>query len=225
VEDFTASDLAIRAQELLGEESVVRIGQVSISIPRDEAWLEATILRPDLVGRCLDLHVERAERVLIPLASLGFRYFFGGGDFAGNRAPMYSPRVFRELLLPRLQRICAACHRCGAYYLFASDGDLWSVADDLFGQSGVDGYYEIDSRAGMDLRRLRERFPQLILIGNISSHMLHRGTREEVVQQTLGCLQEARRSKGIVVGISNLPMPHTPIENVLAMLETIRQYR
>jgi len=225
VEDFTAANLSVRAQQLLGHESVIRIGGGGVGIPRDAAWLAAAVLRPDIVGRHLDAQVERASRCIGPLVKLGFRHFFGGGDFAGNRGPMYSPRVFHELMLPRVQRMSEAFHRHGAYYLFASDGDLWPVADDLFGRSGVDGFYEIDSRAGMALGRLRERFPRLTLVGNISSHLVHRGTREELIEQTLGCLQEARRSKGVIVGVSNMLMPGSPVENVRAMLETIRESR
>jgi len=111
------------------------------------------------------------------------------------------------------------------YYLFASDGDLWPVADDLFGKSGVDGYYEIDGRAGMDLRKLRERFPDLVLIGNISSHTLSQGTRDDVIAETLSCLREAKRSRGIIVGCSNYILPYTPKENLMAMIKTIRNYR
>ena len=77
----------------------------------------------------------------------------------------------------------------------------------------------------MDLGRLRERFPDLVLIGNISSHTVHVGSREDVVAEALSCLDQARQGTGIIVGTSNYFVPHTPIENVLALIETIRQYR
>jgi len=220
VDDFT-----LRAQERWGHEWVIRVGGGGVSIPRDPIWLEAVALRPDLVARYLDVQAEHAVQAIEPLVRLGFRYFFGGGDFAGYGGPMYSPKAFRDLILPRLQRVAAAFQRQGAYLLFGSDGNLWPVAEDLFGRSGVHGFYEIDRRAGMDLAQLRERFPDLTLIGNISSHTLHRGTKEEVVEETRSCLEEAKRSHGVIVGVSNAVMPHTPIENVEAMLETIREYR
>ena len=138
---------------------------------------------------------------------------------------MYSPKLFRELVVPRLNRVSEECHKYNAYHLFASDGDLWPVADDLFGTAGVDGYYEIDRRAGMDLGRLRQRFPCLTLLGNISSHTVHLGTKEEVVEETISCIEEAKRSRGIIVGVSNYLVPGTPVENVTVLLETIRQYR
>lgn len=211
--------------EKYGREYAVRVSGGGLSIPYDPVWLEAVALRSDLVARHLDLQVERAIRHISGLAHIGVKFIFGGGDFAANEGTFYSPKAFHELMLPRLQRIAEACHRHGIYYLFASDGNLWPVADDLFGGSGVDGYYEIDRRAGMDLRRLRERFPKLILIGNISSHTLHLSTKAEVIAETLSCLEEAKRCGGVIVGVSNYMLPGTPEGNLRAMMETIAAYR
>ncbi len=209
-----------------GKEHAIRVGGGSLGIPYEPAiWLEATLLRPDLVARYLDVQAERAIRSIPALADVGVEYLFGGGDFASNEGPFYSPQLFHELMLPRLKRICQTCHQYGIRYLFASDGDLWPLADDLFEASGVHGYYEIDGRAGMDLGRLRERYPDLVLIGNISSHTLHLGSRDDVIAETLSCLEEAKRSNGVIVGVSNYLLPGTPRVNLDAMLDTIEQFR
>jgi len=228
LEDYQLSvkeTFEIRAQRLLGEERVIRVGSGGVGIPHNAIWMEAAALRPDLVARHLDLGVEYTRRDVALLASQGLHYIFGGGDFAGTTGPMYSPQMFHDLVAPRLQQVADICHQHGAYYLYASDGNLWPVSDDLFGTLGIDGYYEIDRRAGMDLGKLRETFPNLTLIGNISSHTVHLGSRDEVVAEVLSCLEEAKRSQGIIVGTSNYFVPGTPIENVEAMLETIRQCR
>ena len=199
---------------------------IGISLPvNSTAWLVAVAERPDLVGHYLDVQVERAARTAQAMAELGVRCIHGGGDFASNRGPNYSPRAFRELMLPRLRRISDACHRLGLYHMFASDGNLWPVASDLFGASGVDAYYEIDRRAGMDLATLRQRFPRLTLLGNISSHTLHVGARDDVIAETMSCLEAAHEYGGIIVGASNQIVAQTPIENVVAMLEIIRDNR
>jgi len=122
-----------------------------------------------------------------------------------------------------LKRVVDACHAHGKYYFFASDGNLWPIAVDLF--PVVDGFYEIDRRAGMDLRLLRERYPHLTLIGNISSHTLHMGTKDEVIEETLSCIEAAKEHGSIIVGCSNLIVSQTPEENFLAMLETMRENR
>ncbi|MCK4375409.1 MAG: hypothetical protein KAX19_08770, partial [Candidatus Brocadiae bacterium] len=220
-----AFDSTRRMLDTYGKRHAIRVNGGALCIPYEPAvWLEATLLRPDLVARHLDVQAERLLRSVGPMAAVGVEYLFGGGDMASNSGPLYSPRTFHELMAPRLERICNACHEHGVRYLFASDGNLWPVADDLFGSCGVDGYYEIDRRADMDLGRLRRRYPRLVLIGNVSSRTLHRGSRQDVVAETTSCLAEATRSGGIIVGLSNYALPGTPPGNVEAMLSTIEEW-
>jgi hypothetical protein len=211
--------------ETCGGEYAVRINDGHLGLPYSQIWLEAVASRPDLVERYLDVQTETAVKRTEGLSKAGAKFIFGGGDFASNEGTFYSPEAFHDLMLPRLNKIVDACHRHGMYFLFASDGNLWPVAEDLFDNSGIDGYYEIDRRAGMDLGRLRKRYPDLVLIGNISSHTLHKGTKKEVVEETLSCLDEAKKSGGIIVGASNYMMLGTPEENLMAMVDTIRKYR
>jgi len=216
-----------RAQAELGGRYEIRVGGVGIGVPLRgiEIWLEALLLRPDLVERYLDAQVEIARRNVAFLAPLGFRHFWGGMDFASNEGPMFSPRLFERVIVPRLRAVTDICHQYGAYHFFASDGEFWSVTDMLFGEKVVDGYFEIDRRAGMDLRRLRQRYPELILIGNISSHTVHLGSRSAIVEETLTALEVAKEGGGVVVGVSNYFVPGTPVENVLTVIETIRSNR
>jgi len=214
----------LRAKEELGDEKALRVHGVGIGVPHDQVWMEAIALEPGLVRRHVDAQAERAVRNVRFLAEKGFKYLFGGNDFASQDGPMYSPASFREIMLPGLQRISAECDKVGAKHLFASDGHLWPVATELFDESGIHGYYEIDRRAGMDLGRLRDEHPHLTLVGNISSHTLHLGTVEEVVAETTDCMETAVHRGGIVAGVSNAVVVGTPPENLTAMLETIAKY-
>lgn len=215
-------DILMGLEAFGGERAIPGTG-VGVGILREEIWLEAMLTRPDLVGRWLDAQAEMDIRNIEAQADLDVQVMLGGGDMASYQGPLYSPRAFRELIVPRLKRVVDACHAYGKYYFFASDGNLWPIADDLF--PIVDGYYEIDRRAGMDLKLLRERYPHLTLIGNISSHTLHMGTKEEVIEETLSCIEAAKEYGSIVVGCSNLIVSQTPEENFLAMLETVEQHR
>ena len=229
-EDFSPSaelvaQLETRRQ-LYGSRYALRTGGVPMGIPYGSApWMEATLLKPDLVGRYLDGLVVRARNTIPVYAEYGVKTVFGGGDFASNSGPFYSPAVFHNLLLPRLRIITDICHKYGIYYLFGSDGNLWPVAEDLFRQSGIDGYYEIDRRAGMDLARLRQNYPNLVLIGNISSHTMHRGSKDDVIRETMSCLQAAKQFGKMAIGCSNVIVPGTPFENIFALLETLSDNR
>ena len=213
--------------EKYGKEYAIRIGggTVGIGLTSEPIWLLAMVAKPNLAERYLDIQMETALKQIRYFAEAGVKFLFSGCDMASNDGPCFPPEAFRKLVLPRIQRVAEECHKYNIYLLYASDGNLWPIADDLFGRSGIDGYYEIDRRAGMSLRKLRERFPDLILIGNISSHTLHFGTRDEVIAETLSCLREAKRSRGIIVGASNYIVPGTPKENIMALIETIRKNR
>ena len=217
------ADIAAVLQAFGGERAVAAIG-VGVAVPnRSALWYELVAARPDLVKRLVQVQTEHALRRINAYAEMDVQLLLGGGDMASSQGPIYSPRFFREVMAPAFHRLTQACHAVGKYYFFASDGDLWPIADDLF--PVVDGFYEIDRRAGMDLRRLRERFPHLILVGNLSSYTLHLGTKEQVIEETLSCLQAAKECGGIIVGASNLIVPQTPEPNLRAMLDTLRDSR
>ena len=197
---------------------------VSIAVPREPAWLEACILAPETVSRYLDAAVVTAEKNIRVMNEMGLRYLYGGGDFAGAGGPLYSPRVFRELMLPRLQKISARCRETGAYHMFASDGDLWPVADDLFGASGVSAFYEVD-RNFMDPEAMKQRFPGVVLLGGIRSEMLHLGTASEVADEARTAIHAAKAYGGMIVGCSNQIVAGTPEANFWSMMETLEAYR
>ncbi|MBN1807782.1 MAG: hypothetical protein JW909_01855 [Planctomycetes bacterium] len=195
------------------------------SIPVDEAaWLEAALLAPELVGRLLDAQAKESVKNVRVLAGMGMKYFFGGGDFASNHGPMYSPGVFHELMLPRLQEISRACREAGGYHLFGTDGNVWAVAEDMYGASGIAAHYEFDRRAGMNPVEVHGKYPELVMIGNISSYTLHTGKPGDVEREVKECIDEARLTNKVVTGCSNIVISETPPENVDAMLNAIAKH-
>lgn len=225
--DPKCEDICADAIEVLkafgGERAVPGMG-VGVGVPnRSTIWFEMIAARPDLVKRYIEVQTEYTLKRIRCYRELDVQVMLGGGDMAWNEGPIYSPKFFREVMAPAFERLTSECNALGKYYFFASDGNLWPIADDVF--PIVDGFYEIDRRAGMDLRKLRERYPHLTLIGNISSHTLHMGTKYDVIEETRDCLQAAKELGGIIVGVSNLIVCQTPPENFFAMLETIRSER
>ncbi len=224
-EEHFAFDL--RAQREYGQEYEIRAAAGGIGIPLQDTdvWLEAMLVRPDLVHRHLDLQLETARRQIPFLAELGLHCFLGGSDLASNEGPFFSPALFRRFLVEPLRKLVELCRGCGGYFSFASDGNLWPLADMLFEEAGVPAYHEIDGRAGMDLRTLHDRYPELVLIGNISSHTVHLGPPEAIVRETEAALEEAKRRGRTLVGVSNYFVPGTPLAHAELVLETIQAGR
>lgn len=221
--DETHRAIVDMVEHFEGDRSVAIQGG-GLGIPnRTTEWFEMIALRPDLMKRYIEVQTEYTLKRIDSYAGVDARIMLGGGDMASNDGPIYSPRFFAEVMAPGFKRLADRCRELGKTYCFASDGNLWPIAADLF--PVVDGFYEIDSRCGMDLRRLREAFPHLTLIGNISSYTLHMGTKEQVIAETRACLDAAKEYGGIIVGVSNLIVPPTPEENFFAMVETLAEER
>jgi len=222
-DDFAEERYAL---EKVGETHAVRCRAPWSAIPVDStAWMQAAVLQPDLVGRLLDTQVTESIQRIDVITRLGGRLLFGGGDMASDHGPIYSPKVFHDLLLPRVKAISDHCRQRGADHLFGTDGNVWAVAEDLYGASGIAGHYEVDRRAGMDMVKINERYPHIAMLGNISSFTLHTGTPEDVREETRACVEEAKATNKVIAGCSNIIICETPMANVDAMLETLAKHR
>lgn len=145
------------------------LGVGGLAIPLTEPWLIATITDPGLVAAYVDVQLEQAMRDIRKQSQMGVRVIWGGGDFADNQGPIYGPKTFEDIMLPRWKALMEFCHDpdINAWYVFRSDGDLWSVSDMLFNTADIDAYGEVDWNAGMDLSRLKEKYSRVTYWGNV----------------------------------------------------------
>jgi uroporphyrinogen-III decarboxylase len=204
-----------------GDEYVIA-GSSGMSVPMQEGWLEATALVPELVADYLDLQVERNLADIEAQHKAGIFIYNGGGDFAFKSGPIYSPKFFEKVMAPRWKRMFDRCRELGGYYVMRSDGDLWPVADKLFGWARPHAYYECDYDAGMRFADLRRAFPELVLMGNVSCALLLEGTPEQIRERTRECIEAA--APRVVAASANSILHGTPPENVYALYETARNY-
>ena len=200
------------------------LGRGGMAIPLNKTWLELVALKPDLVERMLDVQFHDLLESIRVQAKIGIKIFWGGGDMADSHGPIYSPQFFRKVMLPRWKEVANLCHELGVYYLFRSDGNLWPVADMLFKETGLHGYGEIEKAAGMNLAKLKEKYPHLTFWGNIGCDTLRSGTKEDVVREAKQCIGQAGKGGGLILGSSNAILHGTPAENVLAVVETAKTY-
>ena len=199
------------------------LGSAGISIPLNEEWLTAVALDPGLVGAYLDVQLEYAIRDVRRQAAIGVKIIWGGGDFADNAGPVYGPKAFRDLLLPRLKRLMNECHNLGLWCVFRSDGNLWSVTDMMFEEAGIDGYGEIDWAAGMDLADLKRRYPRVTFWGNVPPPLIRNDSKTQVLAAAKHCIDSVP-DRRLILGSSNSILPGTPLENLFALTEAVDLY-
>lgn len=203
--------------ETYGDEFFVVCNGGGIAIGYNEDMMAALILAPDLVRELLMLQAERALALARALARTPYaRVLIGGGDMAGNDGPFFSPESFRTVFLPALEYMMKGMRELDVHYVFRSDGNLWPIADMLFGEAHCPGYGEVDRDASMTLENLRQRYPELVIWNNMSCNKLHLRSAEWVREESLRCVEESAGTR-YFHGSSNAIMKGTPAENVLAM--------
>jgi len=188
----------------------------------DPSWLELSVTEPELIERWTMRAARYASNQIRRAAALGYRWFSGGGDMAGSGGPMISPQTFRNILARPLRLIADTCAELGVVYCYRSDGNLWPVFDDLFGETGIQAYGEADRDATMTVGAIRARNPKLIVLGNTSSALLVSGTERQVREDVRRQLDEAAGER-FVSGLSNAVVHGTPVRNVYAMLEELKR--
>ena len=138
-------------------------------------------------------------------------------DIAYKEHLLYSPRFLRQEIFPRIQRLNDAWHEHGIRCLFHSDGYLMDVLDDLVA-TGIDGLNPIETVAGMSLKAVRQRCPNLFLAGGIDmSQLLSNGSPEEVKEVCRQAIQDAY--PGYFMGSTTEADNSCKTENLIATYE------
>lgn len=191
----------------------------------DTDLMETMAIAPAVAARHFALATKRSMAAVEKYLALGIEIIGVGGDFSGNR-PILSPSMYRRFIVPEVRTVARRIRQGGAWSVNASDGDLWDVIEDFLLGCEVDGYLEIDWGAGMDLRRLKERFgTRISFVGNLDcGNVLSSGTEEEVVRHTIACIEAGWGSGGHILCASNAITASVPLRNYMAVQNAYRDY-
>ena len=131
---------------------------------------------PKLIERIVQDRCEFIKRLFSPvLERIHIHCALIWEDMAYNHGSMISPRTFRRFMLPYYQEINDFFHSKGVdRTLVDSDGNIVELCA-LFAEGRVDGVYPLEIAAGSDPLVLRERYPDLALIGGVDKRALAQG--------------------------------------------------
>ena len=185
---------------------------------------------PDLIDAILahvvDYYAAVSERIF-DAAGAAIDIFFIGNDLGSQRGPLLSEAMFRRFLLPHLARLIDLGHAYGLKAMLHCCGGFAELIPAMI-EVGLDGLHALQpSCAGMDLRQLKETFGDRILFNGAidSHHVLIDVTPQSVRDATREILDIMKPGGGYVAGASHdTILEETPLENVLVMFETVRQY-
>lgn len=186
--------------------------------------------QPEIVD-CLLSHIVdyyfQVNKRIFDAASQAIDIFFMGNDFGGQTGPLLSPEMFRRFIFPHLQRLADLGHQYQLKVQLHCCGGIYPLLPLLI-EAGIDAVHAVQpSCVGMDLKKLKAEFgSKIVFNGAIDSHhVLIEGDVNFVRQKTREVLDIMMPGGGYIAGASHdTILEQTPVENVLAMFETVCEY-
>lgn len=170
------------------------------------------------------LHAEARQKCdtamlsLRELADAGADFFVLTYDFGYNQAPFVSPKHFDEFVAPYLAEIVAVAHELGKVAILHSDGCIDKVLDSIVA-TGIDGYQSVDPQGHMDIRKVRERYPNLLLMGNVPCNLLQDDDYGAIRSAVRECMNYGGIGKRYIFSTSNCIFNGMPPESYRTMLD------
>jgi [methyl-Co(III) methanol-specific corrinoid protein]:coenzyme M methyltransferase len=124
------------------------------------------------------------------------------------------PKIFEEYAVEYLNRITDGIHDIGLPVILHICGDLKSVKP-LIPKLRVDA---LSTDAMVNLKLLKEEFPEITTMGNVSTYLLEFGDPERVARQTAGLIRDGVDIISPACGLST----STSIANISAMTGQVK---
>ncbi|MCL2813184.1 MAG: hypothetical protein FWD23_01145 [Oscillospiraceae bacterium] len=97
-------------------------------------------------------------------------------DMSYNHGPMVSKECFDSFMLPHYKVQNDFCHKNGVKTLVDSDGDVTEMVP-WFVSSGIDGVYPLERQANVDIAKIREKYPEFIMLGGYDKMVMNKGEK------------------------------------------------
>lgn len=193
-----------------------------------ENALMDTLANPEFLDATLDridaIQTVMLERMLIELGDR-IDIIFISDDMGMQENMLISLEAWETHFKSRLKGWCDLIHRYGKKVLYHTDGAVLPLIPGLI-ECGVDILNPIQHVcAGMDRNELKQKFGKdLIFHGGVENQKtLPMGTAKKVEDETQKCLDTLGKDGGYICCSCHNVQAGTPIENILAMINTVKK--
>jgi len=177
-----------------------------------------------------EMHAEAREKVrwtkefTLRQLDAGVDFIVQNTDFGFNSGPFISPAHFREFCIPYMTELVAFMHDHKLPVIMHSDGNLNAILEQIHA-TGVDGYQSVDPQGQMDIRSVREQYPDWLLMGNVNCSMLQDADTAAIRESVQYGMQYGGMGKRYVFSTSNCIYAGMPPESYRLMLDEYNQIK
>jgi uroporphyrinogen-III decarboxylase len=113
----------------------------------------------------------------------------------------------------------------GYYHIYFADGYKWPLLDEIISWGLVDAIDPFEPLAQMDVKKFREKYPNITICQPVDCQsLLYSGSPEEVKKATIKAIEDSGKRR-VIIGSTSEVHPSVPVKNALAMYETARSYK
>lgn len=218
------------ALELNSKERFI-LGYGSLCYPTNAMFhtlfLELMILNPKLVFEYMELTTEGILPLIEAQLKLGVDGIICVNDYAYNTGPIFSPKHFRQFLVPFYKKIADLCHKYKRPYIKHCDGNINELIDLFINDCEFDGVHAIEPSSGMDIYDLKKRYGERItLFGNLDcSNLLIHGSSKDIESEIARLKENISGGGGYIFSSSNSIHRGIPLKNFKIMIDTFYDLR
>ena len=133
-------------------------------------------------------------------------------DMSYKNGPLISPQLFEEFMVPAYRKVTDVARSHGvSVVLVDTDGDCTKLIPGFL-QGGVTGLYPFEVQAGMDVRKIREAFPRLQIMGGIDKKELAKD-RESIDRELEKRIPGMVETGGYIPMVDHQVPPDVSFEN------------
>jgi uroporphyrinogen decarboxylase len=224
----------VRVADLVGDSNaVVNIGTLSSMfmmccyLRGMENFLMDLAYNPKLasrlVGEVCEFVLEFNRRELEAMGDAAL-YYGTWDDVAGQNGMMFSPHQFRTFFLPYYRRLIEQCKKRELFFGWHVCGSVHEVLPMMI-DAGIDVFDVVQTSArDMDIETVHDLYGgEVCLHGGLDVQKLLVEKSEQEVRDEVRRIMDLWGAKGgIILAPSHEALPDTPVENMLAIYDTVR---
>jgi len=173
----------------------------------------------ELMDKVTDYKVEHAKKMV----ETGFKIAHHGDDFGTQFGSFFSKDMFMKYIFPRLKREWKVFTDAGLPIMLHSCGNISEFIPELIG-IGLKILEPV--QPCMDLEFLKREYGKdLIFFGGINTQVLPYISARETKELTRNAIRILGKGGGMIIAPSQELMNDVPIENIKALVETIKEER
>lgn len=161
---------------------------------------------------------DRAKATFRRHVDAGADILLGTWDMGFNTQPFVSPEKFEEIVVPYMTELADCAHELGKKLIVHSDGCLTQILEQIH-KTGIDGYQSVDPQGFMDIKTVREQYPDWLLMGNVECAMLQDTNEDKIRESVQYCMTHGGIGKPYIFSTSNCIFNGMPVESYRIMLD------